>query len=132
MRLEGKIAVITGAGSGIGLAASQLFAAEGATVLLLELNKESGEKAKESIIKNGGKAVFYQVDISVLDEVEKAFKKIAEEFDGLDVLYNNASVFWGNKDSALEILDMDVFEKILRINLFGLAYCTKFAIPLLK
>jgi NAD(P)-dependent dehydrogenase (short-subunit alcohol dehydrogenase family) len=132
MRLDNKIAAITGAGSGIGFAAAQLFASEGATVLILELNKEAGEKSKEAVIKSGGKAAFYQVDISSLEQVEKVFRQIETDFGGLDVLYNNASVFWGTKDSALEILDMDVFEKILRINLFGLAYCTKFAIPLLK
>jgi NAD(P)-dependent dehydrogenase (short-subunit alcohol dehydrogenase family) len=136
MRLQNKIAAITGAGSGIGLAAARIFSAEGATVLILEMNSEAGEKAREEILKSGGKASFYQVDISSHEQVKAVFRKIDADFGGLDVLYNNASVFWGvnhkPRDNRLGDLDMDAFETILRINLFGLAYCTKYAIPLLK
>jgi len=57
---------------------------------------------------------------------------IDTKFGGLDILYNNASVFWGKKDAPLDLLDMQIFERIVKINLFGLAYCSKYAIPLLK
>lgn len=132
MRLKDKIAVITGAGSGIGLAAAEIFSAEGATVLILEMNRLSGEAARDKINGNGGKAFFYEVDISLFSQVEKVFGQIEREYSGIDVLYNNASVFWGKKDGSLDVLDMAVFESIVKINLFGMVYCSKCAVPLLR
>jgi len=131
-RLENKIAAITGAGGGIGRSAAMLFAQEGATVLILEIDEKAGKETENEIVKAGGKAKFYQVDISDELAVKTVFASIENEFGGLDILYNNASVFWGKKDAPLDQLDMAVFERIVRINLFGLVYCSKYAIPLLK
>lgn len=132
MNLKGKICAITGAGSGIGEVAAKKFAEYGATVLVLELSKETGEKTAEQIRQAGGKAKAYQVDVSDHVAVKAVFEEIDKEFGKLDVLYNNASVFWGKKDNRIDQLDVEVFERILKINLFGLMYCTKFAIPLIK
>jgi len=132
MNLKGKICAITGAGSGIGEVAAKKFAVYGATVLVLELSKETGEKTAEAIRQAGGKAKAYQVDVSDHVAVKAVFEEIDKEFGKLDVLYNNASVFWGKKDNRIDQLDVEVFERILKINLFGLMYCTKFAIPLIK
>lgn len=131
-RLKGKIAAITGAGGGIGRVAADVFAQEGATVLILEMNRAAGEKAESELHEKGLSARFYPVDVSDKDEVKAVFAQIEAEFGGLDILYNNASVFWGKKDAPLDVLDMDVFERIVRINLFGLVYCSKYAIPLMK
>lgn len=131
-QLEHKIAAITGAGGGIGRVAARMFAAEGATVLVLELNAEAAADAVREIEAAGGKAAAYPVDISDEQAVKAVFEKIDETFGGLDVLYNNASVFWGKKDAPLDVLDMAVFERIVKINLFGLVYCSKYAIPLMK
>lgn len=131
-RLEHKIAAITGAGGGIGRAAAKLFAAEGATVLVLELDEAAAQATVASIEANGGAAVAYPLDISDEQAVRSVFARIDERFGGLDVLYNNASVFWGKRDAPLDQLDMQVFERIVRINLFGLVYCSKYAIPLMK
>ena len=62
----------------------------------------------------------------------QTFAQIETDYGGVDILYNNASVFWGKKDAPLDVLDMDVFERIVKINLFGLVYCSKCAIPLMK
>lgn len=131
-RLKNKIAVITGGGGGIGRTAVDIFSREGATVIILELNREWGEKARDEVNAAGGKARFYQADISDFKQVQAAFEQIENEFGGIDILYNNASVFWGKKDAPLDVLDMDVFERIVKINLFGLVYCSKCAIPLMK
>ena len=131
-RLMNKIAVITGGGGGIGRTAVDRFAQEGATVLILELNPEWGKKVEEEVVAAGGKAKFYPVDISDFRQVKAVFDQIEADFGGVDVLYNNASVFWGKKDAPLDVLDMDVFERIVKINLFGLVYCSKCAIPLMK
>ena len=120
MNLKGKICAITGAGSGIGEVAAKKFAEYGATVLVLELSKETGEKTAEAIRQAGGKAKAYQVDVSDHVAVKAVFEEIDKEFGKLDVLYNNASVFWGKKDNRIDQLDVEVFERILKINLFGL------------
>lgn len=131
-RLEHKIAAITGGGGGIGRAAANIFAAQGATVLILELDAAAAEAAAEEIRQAGGEARAYVVDISDEQQVRETFEKIDAAFGGLDILYNNASVFWGKKDAPLDVLDMAVFERIVKINLFGLVYCSKYAIALMK
>jgi len=131
-RLEGKICAITGAGGGIGRVAADIFAAEGAVVLILEVNEAAAKEAQDAITAAGGKAKAYSVDISSEEAVKNVFSSIDKEFGGLDVLYNNASVFWGGRDAGLEALDMAIFDRIIRINLYGTVYCTKYAIPLLK
>lgn len=132
MRLKDKICAITGAGGGIGRVAASIFAKEGATVLILELNAEAAEKAVAEIKADGGNAKSYPVDISDEKAVKTVFEDIDATYGGLDVLYNNASVFWGGRDSAVDDLDMNIFDKIVKINLYGTVYCTKYAIPLMK
>ena len=132
MRLKDKIAVITGAGSGIGKAAALRFAEEGANVIILEIDKDSGRDVQAKIEADGGLAAFIELDISDWGRVSSVFAGIEKEYGGLDILYNNASVFWGTKDAAIDKLDVGVMEQILRINLFGTMYCAKAAIPLLR
>jgi len=132
MRLVNKVAAITGAGSGIGKASAVKFAAEGATVILLEVNEDSGKEVETLIKEAGGQAESVALDISDWDQVSAVFADIEKKYGGLDILYNNASVFWGTKDAAIADLDIDVMEKILRVNLFGTMYCCKAAIPLLR
>lgn len=131
-RLDGKIAVITGGGGGIGRTAVDIFSDAGATVLILELDEKAGKEAETAVIAKGGKAKFYQVDISSFPAVKAVFEQIEADFGYVDILYNNASVFWGKKDAPLDVLDMDVFERIVKINLFGLVYCSKCAVALMK
>jgi len=128
MRLKDKICAITGAGSGIGEAAARLFAAEGARVIILEINESNGRRVAGEI---GERAMFLHTDISDPDAVSDAFDAIDREHGGLHGLYNNASVFLGDADGPVADLDLDVYHKILGSNLHGLVYCCKFAIPLL-
>ena len=132
MRLSGKIAAITGGGGGIGKAAAQTFAKEGAVVLILEKDETLGKETEAEIIGAGGKAEFFALDISNWEQVQKVFADIDKKYGGIDILYNNASVFWGTKDAAIDVIDVKVFEQIININLFGMMYCSKAAIPLLK
>ena len=132
MKLSGKIAAVTGGGGGIGRAAAETFAREGAAVLILEKDEQMGRETEEKIAADGGRAEFFALDISDWQKVQDVFGEIGEKYGGIDVLYNNASVFWGTKDAALDVLDVAVFEQIIRINLFGMMYCSKAAIPLLK
>ncbi len=132
MRLKNKITAVTGAGSGIGKAAAQTFAREGAVVLLLEKDEKAGREAEQEILSAGGQAVFYGLDISDWNAVQSVFAQIDKQYGGIDVLYNNASVFWGELDNTIDKLDVDIFEKIIRINLFGMMYCSKASLPLLR
>ena len=131
MRLTGKITAITGAGRGIGFAAAKLFAAEGAMVYLLEIDEEIGAEAETAIIGEGGKARFIGLDISDINSVKNAFYMIEKQEGKLDVLYNNASVFLGKQDNIISELSPNIWDKILGINLNGLFYCCKYAIPLM-
>ncbi|MEL7604314.1 MAG: SDR family oxidoreductase, partial [Bacillota bacterium] len=119
-------------GDGIGRCACLKFAREGASVITLEIREDAGRETVRLAAEEGGEAEFIQTDVSKADSVRAAFEKIAQKYGRIDALYNNASVFWGKKDSKMEDIDLDIFETILRINLFGLVYCSKYAIPLLK
>ena len=132
MRLKGKVCAITGGGSGIGAVASKLFASEGAMVYVLELNETTGKEVVESIIENGGKAAFVHCDVGCCNSVERAFKQIELESGSLDVLYNNASVFLGQKDGKITDIQPETWELILKINLNSIYYCCHFGIPLLQ
>ena len=132
MRLKDKIAVVTGAGSGIGREAAKVFAREGATVLMIDLNPAGLDETKGMVEAENGKAHGYVCDISDWSAVEKVFDSIKSQFGGIDVLYNNASVFWGQKDNRIDALEPEVFQRIISINLFGTMNCTKAAIPLMR
>ena len=127
MRLSGKVAAITGAGGGIGRSAAEMFAAEGAEVVILELNPVAGADAEKTIRDAGGKAQFIQTDISDPDSVKTAFSRV----ERLHVLYNNASVFLGKHDCCVSDLSVDAWRRIIGINLDGLFYCCKYGIPLI-
>lgn len=131
MLLQGKIAAITGGGSGIGGCASTLFAREGATVAILEVNPAVGAAKEAEILAAGGKAFFLPTDVSDPAQVEAAFAEIERREGRLDVLYNNAGVFLGRIDTRVTELPLEIWDKVLRINLFGVFYCCKYAIPLM-
>lgn len=130
-RLNGKITAITGAGRGIGRAAAELFAQEGATVAILEVNETLGKETETVINENGGKAKFFKVDVRDPANVAEVFGKIEAIYGSLHVLYNNASVFLGQADGPVAELPLETWDKITGINLNGLYYCCKYAVPML-
>jgi NAD(P)-dependent dehydrogenase (short-subunit alcohol dehydrogenase family) len=93
MRLDGKVALITGGTSGIGHATAVLFAREGAAVAVIGRNTERGAKVVEEIVANGGKALFVRSDVRVADDCRRAVGETLERFGKIDVLFNNAGVF---------------------------------------
>ena len=92
-KLDGKVAIITGAGSGQGRAAARLFAREGAGVVIGEWNAESGKEVAEEIVGSGGKAVFAHCDVSDEAQVKAMVELATSTFGRLDVLYNNAGLW---------------------------------------
>ncbi len=126
MRLKDKVCAVTGAGSGIGESAAKIFAREGAQVAVLEINEQAGTRVASEI---GDAAVFIKTDVSDPASVEAAFQQVDGQFGRLDGLYNNASVFWGEKDAQVTDLDLDVYHQIIAINQHSVVYCSKCAIP---
>jgi NAD(P)-dependent dehydrogenase (short-subunit alcohol dehydrogenase family) len=93
MRLEGKVALITGGTSGIGSATAVRFAGEGAAVVITGRNSERGEQVVQDIVANGGEALFIRSDVRHAEDCRQAVEQTLERFGKIDVLFNNAGVF---------------------------------------
>ncbi len=129
MRLKDKVAVITGAGGGIGQAAAFLFAREGARVAVVDNNIEKGKGTVNKIAKEGGRAIFVKSDVSRTDEVKEIFKITRKEYGALHILYNNAAIFLPNLDGPITEITEETWEQILDVNLKGTFLCCKYGIP---
>lgn len=130
-RLAGKVAFITGATSGIGAAAAELFAAEGARVAVAGRNAERGEAVVARIADRGGTASFIAADVTEPDSFAAALERTAELYGGLDVLYNNAG---GSSaaDGPVTVAPLEEFWRTIRLDLFGTWLGCRFAIPLMQ
>jgi NAD(P)-dependent dehydrogenase (short-subunit alcohol dehydrogenase family) len=122
-RLQDRVAVITGAGSGIGLATARRFAAEGATVICADVSIEAGEKAAKEV---GGH--FVRADVGDEDSVRELFDGTAERFGRLDIAFNNAGISPPDDDSILTT-GLDAWERVLRVNTTSVFFGCKYAIP---
>lgn len=131
MRLKGKVVAITGPGRGIGRAAAKLFAREGATLALLEIDKQTGIEIENCIRTADGRAQWIQVDVADPRSVRDAFVEIDRLFGQLHILYNNASIFLGKEDDAVSELQLESWRKVLAVNLDGMFYCCKYSLPLI-
>ena len=131
-RLDQRVAIITGGAGGIGSAASRLFASEGATVVVADLDRKNGEPLEREIRAAGGKCYFRFCDVSDSASVQETIAFCEKELGGLDVLYNNASVYWAKKDGPVTEIDEEVWEKVMGINLRSVFLFSKYSIPLMK
>ncbi len=109
-RLAGKVAVITGAARGIGAAAAIVFAREGASVVVADVDSQEGIQTCRHITRDQGDALFVKADVSDSAEVRALLDKVKTEFGRLDVLYNNASVFLAGQDSGVTEMEEAVAE----------------------
>jgi NAD(P)-dependent dehydrogenase (short-subunit alcohol dehydrogenase family) len=121
-RLAGKVAVVTGAGSGIGLATARRFATEGATVVCADIDPDAGGKAAAEV---GG--LFVQVDVTSEAEVQALFQTAVDEYGGLDVTFNNAGISPPEDDSILTT-GLDAWRRVQEVNLTSVFLCCKYAI----
>jgi len=125
MRLKNKVAIVTGAASGIGRATALRFAKEGATVAVLDRDSSRGEEVEREIDSGEGKAFFILADISLEPQVREAIERVESKFGKLDILVNNAAAFvFGTYD-----VPQADWERVLSVNVEGTASCCRHAIP---
>ena len=133
-RLNEKIAIVTGAASGIGAACAAMLAAEGARVVVADLNLNGAAAQARRIEELGGQAIAAQVDIGDQASIEALFELTLKTWGGLDVLHNNAAAtsLSSTVDAAVEVVDVGVWDDTMRINLRGTMLASRYAIPLMR
>lgn len=125
MRLRDKVAIITGAASGIGRATAILFAQEGAKVVVADVNDEGGKETVSLISKQGGEAIFVHTDVTKFDQSEELIKFAIQEFEGLQILVNNAGT---TRDSLIITMSEADWDFVLDTNLKSTFNCSRAAV----
>jgi NAD(P)-dependent dehydrogenase (short-subunit alcohol dehydrogenase family) len=126
MRLANKVAIVTGAGSGMGRATALLFAREGAKVVVADCDREAGEETVRLVDREGGEATFVPVDVSKAVDVERMVKTTLDTYGTLDVLVNNAGIY--GQGDVVDTTEEE-WHRILGVNLTGVFLCSKYSVP---
>ncbi len=127
-RLDNKVALITGGASGMGMVASQLFASEGAKVVLTDVSDDAGERVAADIRDGGGEATYVHADVSLETDAKSMVETAVATYGNLTVLYNNAGVMLDD-DGSVDSTDESVWDRTLAINVKGVAHGCKYGIP---
>jgi NAD(P)-dependent dehydrogenase (short-subunit alcohol dehydrogenase family) len=131
MRLQNKTALITGGGGGIGRETALLFASEGAAVLAVDINDESGRETAGMIAEAGGRARYLHADVSTAAGCAQMVAVAEETYGHLDVLFNNAGIMHGRDDDAVNTGE-DVWDLTMAVNVKGVYLGCKFGVPALR
>ena len=127
-RVQGKVAIVTGAASGLGKATAELLAREGASVVLTDLDKVNGQAAGQAIVDNGGDAVFVEHDVTDEDSWRAVMAAAQSSYGRLDILVNNAGVGGPNDTETLTLAD---WRRMMSVNMEGVFIGTKLAMPIM-
>ena len=128
MRLADKVAIITGAGSGMGRAAAQMFAAEGASVVVADYDEAAGSETAALVTQSGGEASFVRADVSEEADAKAMVDHAVARFGRVDALYNNAGVM-PERDHSVIDTDVATWDRVMAINVRGVFLACKYAIP---
>jgi NAD(P)-dependent dehydrogenase (short-subunit alcohol dehydrogenase family) len=129
MKLKGKVAIVTGAASGIGLASARLFAKEGAKVVLVDVQEHMGERAARDIVAEGNEAVFARTDLSREAEVRQMVEETVARWGRIDVLFNNAGIVMVKR---LEDMSEQEWDRIMAINVKATFLAIKYVAPVMR
>jgi NAD(P)-dependent dehydrogenase (short-subunit alcohol dehydrogenase family) len=121
----GKVAIVTGAGQGIGEAYARALAEAGAAVVIAEINAEAGERVARSIRDGGGRAVFVATDVASAQSAESMADGAVAEFGGIDYLVNNAAIFAGKRKEGLLTIDYAYYQRFMEVNMNGALIVTR-------
>lgn len=130
-RLKGKVAIVTGSTSGIGIGIARLFAAEGAKVVICGRRQEKGQAVVDSIVAEGGEASYHFMDMTVTESIEKLFADTAEKYGKIDILVNNAANV-GLKDGRVDELTLEMWDAIFQSDVRGTFYATQCVLPYMQ
>lgn len=132
--LDGKVIIVTGGASGIGAGSTEVFAAEGARVVVADINQEGAERQAARVRNAGGDALALGLDLADESTIKAMIADTQSAYGGLDVLFNNAANtrLVVERDTAVEDLDVDVWDEVMRVSLRGTMLATKHAIPALR
>src|ERR1700751_615911 len=122
---QDKVAIVTGAGGGIGQVYAEALAREGAGVVVADINTEGSQKVADGIKGDGGNALAVRVDVSDPESAKEMAAQTLSEFGGIDYLVNNAAIFGGMKLDFLLTVDPEYYNKFMSVNLDGALWCTR-------
>ena len=125
MSFEGKVAIVTGAGQGIGEGYAKAIAAERASVVVAEINEAQGQRVAGEIESAGGEAKFFRVDVASPESTRAMAAAATEIFGGIDYLVNNAAIYHGMQISPLITVDWDYYKRFMDVNMNGALLCVR-------
>ena len=132
MRFADKVAVVTGAAQGIGEVYARALAAEGAAVVVADLNEPAGKKVAAAISEAGGRALFVRTDVSSAESAEAMAARAVEEYGGIDLLVNNAAIYGEMQFDLLVSVDWDYYRRFMAVNMDGALVMTRACYPLMQ
>jgi len=130
-RLQGKVALITGAGSGIGRESSLLWASEGASIVAVDVDQKAAQHTVDDVQSAGGRAVAVHADVSRAQDCERMIAKAESDFGKLNILFNNAGIMHSQDDDAVST-DEAVWDVTMNVNAKGVFFGCKYGIPALR
>ena len=130
--IRGKVAIVTGAGGGIGEAYAKGLAGQGARVVIAEIDRERAERVAGEIVKSGGEAIALAVDVASPESTQAMAAETVKKLGGIDFLVNNAAIFGGMKPAPLCEVDWAYYERFMSVNANGALLCARACVPHMK